>query len=228
MKNMQYINLHIKLHIFAHFHCIFFASLTDTVYIFADFWHISWILLAYIFIFLAYTCIWSAYLSLFLAYFVHIFCIFDQYSLFFAYSVLITVCFMAQNSIQYAYFCIFLHILCISFAYLTNAVYIFEYFVYIVYIQRHVLCIFINISARSIPASRAWGSMHHKENDVLRQIWELFWIKKFVVSSDPTSSPQTEQILKAIWPGNRLDTELTRLNTSWCWVDTKQLCSRAQ
>ena len=49
--------LHIKLHISAYFHCIFFAYLTNTVYIFAYFVHIYCIFLAYNCIFLAYNCI---------------------------------------------------------------------------------------------------------------------------------------------------------------------------
>ena len=68
--------LHIKLHISAYFHCTFFAYLTNTVYIFAYFLHISCILfkmIGYTCIFLACICVLSAYLSIFLAYFVNIF-----------------------------------------------------------------------------------------------------------------------------------------------------------
>ena len=77
--------LHITLHISAYFHCIFFAYLTNTVYIFAyyDLLHISCILLAIPAFFLAYICLLPAYFwhisGIFFTYLTNTVCIFAYF-----------------------------------------------------------------------------------------------------------------------------------------------------
>ena len=91
--------LHIKLHISAYFHCIFFAYLTNTVYIFAYFLHISWLYLHIFSIYLHITCIFKHISGIFCAYFLNIWLIQSIYLHIFCISEAYNCIFMAYNCI---------------------------------------------------------------------------------------------------------------------------------
>ena len=84
---------------------------------------------------------------------------------------------------------------------------------------------------------RAWGNMHGKEKDVLRQIknfsdsesllWSLI-LDLLQCCTDSQKAIFLEEWLFSLHRDSQLDTDLILVETSWHWNETEQLCAGEQ